>query len=71
MGCEFSDVVVFGARSSKGQGEPERRFLNSVLYIAGEAQQTLIMSDRTLTLDSLQGGVGYLEVEFDSLFQYL
>lgn len=42
-----------------------------MLYVAGEAQQTLIMSDRTLTLDSLQGGVGYLEVEFDSLFQYL
>lgn len=60
-----------GAKSPKGQGEPERGCLSSVLYVAGEARQTLMMSDRTLRLDSLQGGVGCLEVEFDSLFQYL
>lgn len=30
---------------------------SSLLYVAGEAQQTLMMSDRTLTLDSLPGGV--------------
>lgn len=30
---------------------------SSLLYVAGEAQQTLMMSDRTLTLDSLLGGV--------------
>lgn len=39
----------------------------SPLYLAGEAWQILMMSDRTLALDSLQGGVGCLKVEFDSL----
>lgn len=40
-----------------------------LLYWAGEARQTLMMSDRTLAFDSIPGG--FLEVEFGSLLQYL
>lgn len=40
-----------------------------LLYWAGEARQTLMMSDRTLAFDSIQRG--FLEVEFGSLLQYL
>lgn len=60
MGRELCDALMFlvGQKKIESVGETDGcSCSSSLLYVAGEVQQTLMMSDRTLTLDSLQGGV--------------
>lgn len=61
LGCELFDDPTFfwmDVKKTEVVGETESSSCSSsLLPVAGEARQTLMMSDRTLTLDSLQGGV--------------
>lgn len=51
-------IFLVGKKKSDGLGETEGGSPSfSLLYVAGDALQTLMLSDRTLKLDSLQGGV--------------
>lgn len=67
MRCELLDDPI--GRVEKSWERQREASLVHLCSVAGEAWKTLMMSDRTLTMEPFQGGVGCLEVAFDSLFQ--